>query len=97
MSQPLARSGDLVGIAMGGAIITTQTRTTVEGLPVARIGDLAVADTACNSDNKIHCAPTTATGSSTVFCEGLLVHRGGDLRVCGDVTLSTTLRTFVGT
>ena len=103
MSQPLARSLDQVGavvegvlVPFGGAIVTTQTRTTVEGLPVARFEDTAAKDDGCTGTND-HCAPFVLGVSTTVFCEGIPVHRGGDLRTCGHTTLSTTLKTFVGT
>ena len=102
----LARLGDLaatvaaptvpIGGAIAGNVAFPVMRTFVEGFLVARIGDTTVADDLCTGENP-HCLPFTSTGSTTVFCEGLPVHRIGDLRTCGDITIPFgPRRTFVG-
>jgi len=68
----IARDGDLCG----GAIIATATKTKVNGLAPARIGDLV----APHGD---HVGAKMLTGSTTVIVEGKGVCRVGDAADCG--------------
>lgn len=61
----------------GGVIITAASRTTVNGIPVARVGDLV----AC----PIHGVNPIATGSQKWSVEGAKVARVGSQTQCGAV------------
>ena len=91
----VARLGDL-NSAGGGNLTGSASRTFAEGLPICRTTDIAVADLSCVSVGGLHCDPAAMEASLTVYCEGLAVHRHGDLRVCGDTNIATARRTFVG-
>lgn len=75
----LARVGDQVthNHVQFGAILTGATRTLVEGIPAARVGDLATCPT--------HGQQPIASGSATVSIEGQPVARVGDTLACGAI------------
>ena len=80
--------------AGAGNIRATAQRTFITGLRVARLGDPAFPDAKCNSNP--HCFPIPAVASTTVFAEGKPIHRVGDLRLCGDLTVVGVPTVFVG-
>ena len=77
MSGPQARLGDVS--SHGGVIITSAVRTMVNGIPVARMGDLHV----CPIPG--HGVTPIVTGSMTTITEGSPNARIGDITACGAV------------
>jgi uncharacterized Zn-binding protein involved in type VI secretion len=71
-----------------GTIMAGAARTTAEGKPVARQGDLAICPT--------HGPQPIAGGSATVLVEGQPVARVGDALACGATIVSGASRVFVG-
>lgn len=71
----VARAGDICG----GAIIATATKTRVNGILAARLGDSIVS----HGDSP-HDSATMAAASTTVRVEGIYVCRVGDAGTCGD-------------
>jgi len=63
----------------GGPLIQGSPNVFVENDPAVRIGD-AVAG---HGDDGPHAAPVMATGSSTVFVNGIPLCREGDIATCG--------------
>jgi len=80
MSIPQARLGD--SSSHGGTIITAAARTMVNGLPVARMGDLH----ACPIPG--HGVTPIVTGSATTLTEGQPNARIGDMTACGAVIVA---------
>ena len=80
----------------GGSLLQTASKTYIEGRLVA------IEVTNANPDNlcpiaSIHCNPATSSYSSSVFIEGHPVHRVGDSRICGAVTVETNChKTYCG-
>lgn len=56
----------------------------IGGFPVTVIGDDAQ-----NTDGSLHANSKAQTGSGTVFCYGVPIHRHTDLRDCGATTVVT--------
>lgn len=50
-----------------GNTVATANNVFVNGLLVTKVGDAALPDDLCTPRARIHCAPTTTTGSSDVF------------------------------
>ena len=75
----VARHGD----PCGGTILATATKTFVNGIPVARLGDRVTA----HGDGP-HANATLVQASTTVFAEGIQVCRVGDAASCGHVITS---------
>lgn len=75
MGLGIARNGD----TCGGAIIATATKTFVNGILVARLGDAVETH-----GTGPHAAATMVEASSTIFAEGIAVCRQGDHASCGD-------------
>ncbi len=80
MSAPQARLGD--SSSHGGVIITAASRTMVNGVPVARMGDLHV----CPIPG--HGVTSIVTGSATTQTEGKPNARLGDQCGCGAVIVA---------
>ena len=85
MSGPQARLGDIS--SHGGVIITSAVRTLVNGIPVARMGDLHV----CPIPG--HGVTPIVTGSFDTVTEGLPNARIGDVTACGAVIVTGSLDT----
>ena len=88
MSLPQARLGD--PSSHGGVIITAAARTLVNGLPVARMGDLH----ACPMPG--HGITPIVVGSATSLTEGCPNARLGDIAACGAVIVAGSGNTFSG-
>jgi len=86
MSAPQARLGD--SSSHGGRIITAATRTKVNGIPVARMGDLHV----CPIPG--HGVTPIVTGSATTLTEGRPNARIGDRAACGAVIIAGSPNTI---
>jgi uncharacterized Zn-binding protein involved in type VI secretion len=80
MSIPQARLGD--SSSHGGMIISSAARTMVNGIPVARMGDLHV----CPIPG--HGVTSIVTGSATTLTEGQPNARIGDMTACGAVIVT---------
>lgn len=80
MSTPQARLGD--SSSHGGVIISAAARTMVNGIPVARMGDLHV----CPIPG--HGVTSIVTGSTTTLTEGRPNARLGDQCGCGAVIVA---------
>lgn len=80
MGEPLARLGDTS--SHGGIIITSASKTFVNGIPVARKGDLH------SCPIKGHGVTPITGGSDSVFVEGSAAARVGDSIGCGAVITS---------
>lgn len=87
MAMPQARMGDTTD--HGGKIITGAMRTTVNGRPVARMGDFVL----CPKDN--HGLTTIVTGSQQVMVEGKPAAGMGDTTSCGATIITGSLDTFI--
>lgn len=85
MSGPQARLGDIS--SHGGVIITSAVRTLVNGIPVARMGDLHV----CPIPG--HGVTPIVTGSLDTLTEGQPNARIGDITACGAVIVTGSLDT----
>ena len=86
MSAPQARLGD--SSSHGGMIITSAVRAMVNGIPVARMGDLHV----CPIPG--HGVTPIVTGSATTLTEGSPNARLGDLCGCGAVIVAGSPNTI---
>ena len=71
----------------GGAIIAVVSDVFVNGLKISTIIDPAKPDAKCPIP-PVHCNPATIGHSPNVFANSRAVHRLGDSRVCGAVTVS---------
>jgi uncharacterized Zn-binding protein involved in type VI secretion len=80
MARPQARLGDIS--SHGGIIITGAMRTVVNGMPVARFGDLH----ACPIPG--HGITPIVTGSLDTTTEGMPNARIGDVTGCGAVIVT---------
>lgn len=85
MARPQARLGDIS--SHGGVIITGAMRTVVNGMPVARMGDLH----SCPIPG--HGVTPIVTGSLDTVTEGLPNARIGDVTACGAVIVTGSLDT----
>ncbi|RLB91813.1 MAG: PAAR domain-containing protein [Deltaproteobacteria bacterium] len=85
MSGPQARLGDIS--SHGGVIITSAVRTLVNGIPVARMGDLHV----CPIPG--HGVTPIVTGSLDTLTEGQPNARIGDITACGAIIVTGSLDT----
>lgn len=83
MSAPQARLGD--ASSHGGRIVTSAVRAMVNGIPVARMGDLHV----CPIPG--HGVTSIVTGSAATLVEGRPCARLGDLCGCGAVIVGGSL------
>ena len=83
MGNPVARLGD--SSSHGGAIITSATKTSCEGMLVARVGDTLSCP--IHGDNPI------ATGSPNFPTEGTLTARSGSVTACGAVIIGGATKT----
>ena len=81
-----ARLGDKS--SHGGVIITGALRTNVNGLPVARMGDLHSCPTPGHGVTPI------ITGSLTTITEGQPAARVGDMTGCGAVIVAGSVDTI---
>lgn len=88
-SQAVARQGDTDSHG-GGALISSVTSVTVNGIPISTVPDNASSDSASHSN------PSAASGSATVKAGGRPVHRLNDSRSCGAVTNSASSNVFCG-
>ena len=86
MSGPQARLGDVS--SHGGVIITSAVRTMVNGIPVARMGDLHV----CPIPG--HGVTPIVTGSMTTITEGSPNAKIGDITACGAVIVAGSPNTI---
>ena len=80
MARPQARLGDVTN--HGGVIITGANRTTVNGKPAARMGDLHVCPL------PFHGVTPIVTGSPDTITEGKPNARIGDMAGCGAVIVT---------
>jgi uncharacterized Zn-binding protein involved in type VI secretion len=85
MARPQARLGDMS--SHGGVIITGAMRTVVNGMPVARMGDLHT----CPIPG--HGVTPIVTGSLDTVTEGMPNARIGDVTACGAVIVTGSLDT----
>ncbi len=85
MARPQARLGDIS--SHGGVIITGAMRTVVNGMPVARMGDLHT----CPIPG--HGVTPIVTGSLDTVTEGMPNARIGDVTACGAVIVTGSLDT----
>ena len=85
MARPQARLGDMS--SHGGVIITAAMRTVVNGMPLARMGDLH----ACPIPG--HGVTPIVTGSPDTITEGMPNARIGDVTACGAVIVTGSLDT----
>ncbi len=88
MSRSVARLGDPSN--HGGVIITSASRTMVNGILVARMGDLHV----CPIPG--HGVTPIVTGSSRTLVEGQPIARVGDSTGCGAVIVAGSPNTMNG-
>ena len=86
MGNAVARLGD--GSDHGGTIISSASRTTVEGALVARVGDLH------SCPIPFHGITPILTGSSQFKCEGALVARTSSTTGCGASIIGGSAKTF---
>jgi|3_EtaG_2_1085321.scaffolds.fasta_scaffold21496_2 uncharacterized Zn-binding protein involved in type VI secretion len=70
----------------GGALIPSQIKVNCRGIPIILFGDLSLPDANCVT-SPIDCAPEVITASLKVFTRGIGVHRRGDKRACGALTI----------
>jgi uncharacterized Zn-binding protein involved in type VI secretion len=77
--DPDSHGGGALNADIGGTVF-------INGKAAIVVGDSAGADSLCVPDGGAHCAPSATSGSGTVFCYGLAVHRNGDSRACGATT-----------
>lgn len=87
MTAPIARMGDMS--SHGGAIITGALKSFVDGVPVARMGDLHM----CPIYG--HLITPLISGSPTIVVEGKPVARMGDRAACGAVIIGGSQKTIV--
>jgi len=85
MARPQARMGDIT--SHGGVIITGALRTTLNGRPVARMGDLHVCPILGHGVTPI------VTGSLDTTTEGKPNARIGDITACGALIATGSLDT----
>ena len=78
-----ARVGD--SISHGGSIITGSHNVLTNGIPQARLGDLATC--------AIHGILSIVTGSPNVYANGRPIARTGDVCSCGAVIVSGSFNT----
>lgn len=88
MTAPIARMGDTS--SHGGTIITGALKTFVDGVPVARMGDLHV----CPIYG--HLVTPIINGSPTTMVEGKPVARMGDMAACGAMIVIGSQKSIVG-
>lgn len=90
-----AVEGDENSHEAGGLIAENPRTVYINGIAVIEHSDPANPDLLCPV-GAVHCNPETAEGSPNVFVYGNPVHRIGDDRVCGAVTVATNqLTVFV--
>ena len=85
MGNPVARIGD--GSTHGGVIVSSASKTIVEGKLVARVGDRH----SCPIPG--HGVTDITTGSPQFSAEGALVARSGSLTGCGAVIIGGATKT----
>lgn len=73
MTRPVILMGDTLD--HGGSVVSGSTQTSVDGVPVARIGDKVI----CGK----HGPTVIVTGDSGVLIDGQPVARHGDKTGCG--------------
>jgi len=106
MAQPVAVVGDMGSHGLA-ALVDTAPTVIVAGKTIATFGPggpVAGAIPPCGlyqpPPSPVHpegiIVPGPAGGSATVFAGGLPVHRGGDSRGCGAVTISSVPNVFCG-
>ena len=86
--RAVVRLGD--SSSHGGTVITASSRVRVEGVPVARKGDLH----SCPIPG--HGITPIATGTVRCKVEGSAVARNGDVAGCGAVLMASQSRVVVG-
>lgn len=86
MAGPIAKMGDMT--SHGGVIISGAARTLVEGVPVARMGDLHACPIQGHAVNPI------ISGSPSTLVEGAPVARMGDMTACGATIISSSTTTM---
>ena len=87
MAQLWAVRGDPNSHGGGNLIAQNPQTVFINGISVIEHGDPAYPDSFCPKPGGPHCNPATARGSGTVFVYGNPVHRNGDARICGAVTV----------
>lgn len=83
----IARVGDVAG----GVILTGASSVFINGVPVARLGEVIQS----HGDSP-HNSAVIVTSSSKVFSEGIGVARVGDVASCSDSITSGSSNTFAG-
>ena len=71
---------------VGGPLRPMLSTVFIGNLAISTVGDAAGADSKCDGGNP-HCSPIPVLGSPNVFVENKPVHRVGDPRSCGAVTI----------
>ena len=83
-----------------GLLIPSQIKVNCRGIPITLFGDLSLPDANCDDDHPpIHCVPIVITSSARVFTQSRGVHRRGDKRACGAVTVENpagNIKVFAG-
>lgn len=85
--KKIARNGD----TCGGAIISSATKTKVNGIFVALHGDAVTSH-----GTGLHAAATLIASTTTVKAEGKLVCRFGDSATCGHTISTASNDSFAG-
>ncbi|MEC7121083.1 MAG: PAAR domain-containing protein [Pseudomonadota bacterium] len=75
MSKPIITVGAMT--SHGGAVLQGSTATTINGVPVARVGDMVSCPMPWHGISKI------VSGDPTFLVEGKPVARHGDMTSCG--------------
>lgn len=86
MGSAIAVLGDTS--SHGGSIITSASRTLVQGKLVARVSDILMCPD--------HGPSPIISGSSRFICEGQPVARAGSVTACGAVIVGSATRTVTG-
>lgn len=81
----------------GGGIIVMSPQTTVfiNGLLASVIGSAVAPHAPCPTDPK-HCAAVVASGSTTVFIQGMPVTKVGDVDTCNHTRVMGSPNVFIG-
>jgi len=72
----------------GSLIAGLQDFVYIDSKLVCVVGDSASADGLCAPIGGSHCAPAASSGSALVYINNISVHRLGDSRTCGAVSVS---------
>jgi uncharacterized Zn-binding protein involved in type VI secretion len=91
-TRALARNGDTLN-ASGATIVATAVRTFCNGIAIARDGDAVTPHPPGGASHNN--ATVQASGSQTVYVEGIPVVAVGDSATCGHVVTSGSPNVFV--